>query len=341
MEREPEAFDWNKSGASSGGSNGARPPARKPISGGFDQFLTDSTADKLAAKDRLVTDGRKQRLGPYGEPVSYDVDDLGFQTIDVKPKGRASRAIGPIIFLVVFVGLVGGAIYVADKLARDGASGLISSKIAGALEIEDSDTITVDLGEGLFITQAFSGTIDNVRIGIPSATIGGFTGALAIDATGVPTDQTAPAKTVAVILSLDEASSEAFASEFKSGSKSTVEVGDNSITVASKVKAGGSSVPVAVAFTPSAAEGALVLTPQTITVSDEAMTVAEYKDSRYYSAAKSLIKDRVVCVAGFLPETLALTGITASPGALSLAAAGTDVRLSGTGLSSLGSCETD
>ncbi|MET0990587.1 MAG: DUF2993 domain-containing protein [Glaciihabitans sp.] len=345
MEREPGSFDWgttsrgdgtprsssdSSSGASAASSSSAS--ASSATSSSYrpsfdDQFLTPDPTDynPFEAKKRLED-----------EAVSYEADDLGFTTTYVARKSVARRLIGPIIFLVVFVGLIVGATLGADNLARDAVGGLISSKVASTLETKTDPE--VDLGEGLFISQAIGGEIDHVVIDVDAATFGGLTGNLVIDATGVPTTPSDPTKNLGISYTLDEASAASFASRFKPNSKSVVTFGNDEVIVASKVKAAGKNRLFTVTFTPSVVEGALVLTAKSVALGDDKpVTPEKFLDSRYAKAGAEIVDERTVCVASNLPETLILTGVSVAPDGLTLAAKGENVRISGD-LTTLGIC---
>lgn len=340
MDREPGAFKWglgNDEGADDTSPQVTpRPSSRQAFD---DQFIAPrQTAQGNQFGQQGQTGTQRQLYVEDDDGVSYNANDLGFRSQDIPRRGVVRRMIGPLIFILIFVGLIGGAVYGADKLARDAVTGIISDKIATTLKLPSEKGVSVDLGDGLFIVQAVTGSIDTVHIIVKGATFGGFTGDLVLDATGVPTDQSQPTETLKVNLALDEASTKAFAKAFASGRKASAKFGDNLVLAKSTVSGGGASVPVVIAFTPSVVDGALVLKPKTVSVNGDSKSVSAFKKSTIGKAARSLTTTRDICVASYLPETLTLTGLTVTKGAASLVASGTGVRLSG-GLTTLGVCD--
>jgi len=359
MEREPGSFDWGTRAQGDGSSLGADDSSQRTASsqraaaqpGAFSaasRRQTNAPANAPAPAnsfDEQFLTGEPSEYNPFeakvrrpDESVSFDPDDLGFTTTYVARKSFARRLVGPIVFLVIFGGLIVGATLGADNLARDAVGGLISSKISSTLKLDSGTDPEVDLGEGLFIFQAIGGTIDDVTIDVENATFGGLTGALRLEASGVPTTPSQPTDDLAVSFALDEASSTTFGAEFSPSSKSVITLGNGEIIVATKARAAGQTRLFTVAFTPSAVEGALILTPTSVALGDnEPVTTEEFLESRYAKAGAKLVQPRTVCVASNLPETLTLTGVSIAPSGVTIAASGENVRLSGD-LNTLGIC---
>ena len=328
MEREPGSFDWGFGAGpqptGTPGDSSPTPPVSRP-----------SQYPSATPQRPVQVEQRAQQS--WDDPVSFDPNDLGFQATDIPRRSVGRRLIGPIIALVIIGGLAVGGTIVIDDFARGAVEGVISEKVASTFGITDEDSISVDLGPGIFIGQAFTGSIDDVSVTVPEAVFEPFTGTVALSAQGVPTSPSRPTKQLAITLDLSGEQATAFAAAFKSGSKSEVTLGAGTITVSTSV----SKIPVLVAYAPSAVEGALVLTPTTITVDGDEYTVDEFAKTPYAAKGKKLMEARTLCVADKLPAAMTFTGLDVTTDAIEIAASGKGVPLVGGGLTTRGTCETE
>ena len=268
--------------------------------------------------------------------MSFDPNDLGFEATDIPKRSVGRRLVGPIIALVIIGGLAIGGTIVIDDFARGAVAGVISEKVASTFGVTDEDSITVDLGPGIFIGQAFTGSIDDVSVTVPGAVFEPYTGTVALSAQGVPTSPSRPTKQLSITVGLAGEQAEAFAQAFKAGKKSAVTFGEGVITVSTSV----SKIPVVVSYAPSAVEGALVLTPTAIAVDGDEFTPEEFAESPYAKKGKTLLTPRTLCVADKLPEAVTFTGLSVSTDAVAISASGKGVPLVGGGLTTRGTCET-
>ena len=333
MDREQGSFDWGFGGGSNPPLN---PTVQQPAQP--QQPVPVQPARQLPRRDDPFAEIQrpvKEEIPSWDADLSFDPSDLGFEQVEIPRKSLGRRLAGPIIFLVIFVGLAVVGTIAADNFARDAVAGVIAGAIGDTFK-GNEDTVTVDLGEGLFLGQAASGTIDDVTIDIPNATLGALTGGITLTATGVPTSPSQPTKSLNVAFTLPEEPALAFAATL-SGAKTTSTLGDGVISVASKI----SGKTISVAYAPTAVEGALVLTPQTISVGDSVMTPEEFTDSKYGKAGKSLTKVRTLCVADKLPAALTFDSIGVTATSITIAASGTKVPLVGGGITTPGTCEAE
>lgn len=298
------------------------------------------TQQRLPAQEdpfaQLQRAPREERPG-WDSAVSFDPTDLGFEAQEIPRRSFARRMVGPLIFLIIFGGLIVGGTIGADKLARDAVEGVIAGKVADTFGLANDNAVTVDLGPGIFIGQAVSGTIDQVSVDVPGATFGELKGTLALNAQGVPTSPSQPSRQVGVELAMAGDDAIAFATSLQGQEGATVTLGDGVLNVASTKN----KVEFIVGFAPTVDAGTLVLTPQTITVNGEAMTPEEFLASKYGKVGALLTEPKRVCVAASLPAALALTGLSVSESSLVVAGSGANVPLVGGGLTTRGTCEEE
>ena len=347
MEREPGSFDWGfgagpqptpppESASPSQAPAPQSSPAQRPSQ--YPSAAPPQRPQQPRAVDPFAGIAAAPAAQPrYDNAVSFDPNDLGFEATDVSRRSTGRRFVGPIIALVIIGGLAIGGTIVIDDFARDAVEGVISDKVAETFGLESDDTVEVDLGAGIFIGQAFTGTIDDVTVRVPDATLGTFVGDVTLSAQGVPTSPSRPTKQLTLTLGLAGDSAVAFADAFKTGEKSTVTLGEGTITASTSV----SRVPVLVTYAPTVVEGALVLTPGAITVDGDEFTPEEFAASKYAKAGKALLDARTLCVADKFPAAVALQALTVTPSSVVITASGKGVPLVGGGLTTIGTCETE
>jgi len=341
MEREPGSFDWGFGAGAQPTSEPAGDAPQRPATPAARPSQYPS-ATPPAQQPRAVDPFAGMAAAPAAQPrydnaVSFDPNDLGFEATDVPRRSAGRRVVGPIIALVIIAGLAIGGTIVIDDFARNAVGGVISDKVAETFGLESDDTVDVNLGDGIFIGQAFTGVINDVTVSVPGATLGEFTGDVTLKAQGVPTSPSRATKQLTLGLTLSGEAALAFADSFKSGEKSTVTLGEGTITTSTSV----SRIPVLVSYAPSAVDGALVLTPTLITVDGDEFTPEEFAASKYAKAGKKLLDARTLCVADRFPGAVALTGLTVTPTTVAVTATGKGVPLVGGGLTTVGSCETE
>ena len=344
MEREPGSFDWGFGAGPQPTPEPGPAPSKQEVPPQSvaprpSQYPSAASPSRTApAVDPFAGLAAPPAPQPrYDDGVSFDPNDLGFEATDIPRRSAGRRLAGPIIALVIIASLAIGGTIVIDNFARDAVSGVISDKVAETFGLADDDSVGVDLGDGIFIGQAFTGVIDTVTVTVPDATLGEFTGDITLTAHGVPTSPSRATKQLTLGLTLSGESALAFADSFKSGKKSIVTLGEGTITTSTSV----SGIPVLVGYAPSAVEGALVLTPALITVDGDEFTPEEFAASKYAKAGKKLLDARTLCVADRFPAAVALTGVSVTPASVAITATGKGVPLVGGGLTAVGSCETE
>ena len=352
MDREPEPFDWGFGATPSGAAPG-QPSADDGLARDREAARQAAIAREqaivranAAARSQLVANPpvrRQTENAFFDDSVSYNPHDLGFEEVEIAPKSFLRRLIPVIVTLAIIGGIVVGGTIAVDGFLRDSASSLIGGLVGTALKVEEGGKVDVDLGGGLFLAQAASGSIDDVHVDVSKARVGPLSGALSIAATGVPTSPSVPADSLAISLRLNEESAVAFATALQ-GATATPEttpvtLGEGTMTVGSTVIFGRTATAMAVTYLPSVVEGALVLTPQTITVGTTPMTVEEFAASRYAAVGKTLMDARTVCVASSLPAKLTLETLSIAPKSVTITATGKNVPIAGGGLTTLGVCE--
>lgn len=265
----------------------------------------------------------------------------GQPTIELSPAEtappRRRRRRWPWVLGIVLVLLV-VAFFVADALAKDYARDYARGQIVEALGLESDRGIEVSVGDGLIIPQALTGRIRQVDIDIPEVTFGELTGSAVVAVRGVPLAEGAAVEALDIRFSIPEARLAAASATFTGIQVDEVSLAEPEVVASTTVGALGFDLPVSVAFVPGAADGALTLDPTRVVVDDNEIAVDDLRDSPLAGVADTLLGQRTVCVAEYLPERFVLTGAAVAGKQVVLDVEGDRATLSGDALRQRGTC---
>ena len=254
-----------------------------------------------------------------------------------KPRRRRGLLIALIALGVLLVLLVVGY-FVAEGAARGYASERIHDELVTAFELEADHPMDIDLGGGSLLLQAASGKVDRVDVAIDDVPLGELTGDVTLAATGIPLDTEQPADTIAATATIDEANV-AKLRDFLSGVElDAITLGDGVIDVSTTVNALFLTVPVSASIVPTAENGQLVFTPQSVTVNGAVVPIDELSSGPLAGVASKFLGAQSLCVAQYLPAAVTLDDVKVTSDELRLRFTGDNVALGGAGLSTKGTC---
>jgi hypothetical protein len=251
---------------------------------------------------------------------------------------KRRRRTGWIIALLVVVVLLVVALFVGEGAARTYATDRIHDELATAFGLDADHPMDIDLGSGLFLAQAATSAIRSVDVAIDDVPLGDLTGSVDLRATGIPLDAARPVGTLTATATVDEQNVAKLGDYLSGVDLNSITLGDGTIDVAATVKALFLSVPVSAAIVPSAENGQLVFTPQSVSVSGRAVDVADLTSGPLGSLASKFLGAQSFCVAQYLPSAIVLDGVRVRSDDLVLEFSGRDVVLGGAGLSTKGTC---
>jgi hypothetical protein len=260
-------------------------------------------------------------------------------TDDVRTARRPRRRLRVwLIVLAILLVLLVVAVVVGERLARDYAVGVVRDKVAGALSIADSNDVGVRFGEGIFLLQAARGSIDELNLDIDSVDLGTLSGSATAVAHGVPIDGVSPVGDVTIDFTIPEEKLTALASTFTAGVVDNIGIDAGAISLETSLDLLAFSVPVSLGFLPSAANGEIVFTPDSIDLNGATVTADELRDGPFGGVAEPLLAPRPFCVASALPQALTLDDAQVGASGFVLTLGGTDVSLAADDLAVKGSC---
>ena len=260
-------------------------------------------------------------------------------TPDVAPPKKKRR--GWLIALIVLgvlivLGIV--AFFVAEAFAKDYARDYVRTQLVAVLQLPDDAEVDVDLGGGSIILQALAGRIQTVDVDVPDAAFGELTGTLRLHAEGVPLDDTVPVDKLMIDFAIDADDLTALAGSSGEATAPTFTVADEEVTLTTEFSLFGAVIPIGVSLEPSAVEGALVLTPTSLTIGEETFEAGSDDGSFFGQIASAFLQPQTLCIAGSVPQALVLDDATIVGPELVLSFQGDGAALGGPELSTLGTC---
>jgi len=257
-------------------------------------------------------------------PVS-DNSGIQWKSIDA-PRGlpKRFRWVGWLVVLAVVGGLVFFAINEGDKVVRDIATDVVRSGVTNALELPEGTDVDVELGGGVLIFQAVTGSIDEVVVRVPNAAVAETTGTLVLTLNGVALDPSKPVGTLTAAIEVPAANMPPLAAHLSSVPLTGIVLADSAITIGADL----AGVPVQVALSPAPLSGYVVFTPTSVNVNGTVGSVEETLAGPLGPVANAMLTNPGVCVAEYLPASLTVSGAAVVDTNLVITATGSEVRLS-------------
>lgn len=254
-------------------------------------------------------------------------------------EGRSARrrprrrgGVTALIILIVLAVLGGVGYWLSDHLARQAVQDIVADQVEAKLPEGVRGDATVTLGGGWAVAQIISGRFDEMRIDAPKLSTDSIDFGATAEMRGVPRNTTDPVESIAV--TVDTTADQLSALQLLPGAEGDITLGDGTMQYSASQNVFGIELGYRVTVKPEVEDGQVLLTPVDAEVDAGSLNVD----------TKPII-DRILggdpvrlCVADRLPSALTLSGVTVTPKQLSLTARGTELPLSGSGLSTLGTC---
>ncbi|MDL9980466.1 DUF2993 domain-containing protein [Microbacterium sp. ASV49] len=243
---------------------------------------------------------------PPSPPETY-VPTAGAPPKPPKARRRGRAALIWTLAVVVVLGIAGTIGWFAGEAwAEKAVTSAVQQQTAKALGISDPQTVKVGLTDPV-LPQVIAGTLTTLDVAAPNIPIGGASGTVTLHATGVPTGGGQPSSaTASVSMSPDAVTT--LAGSLGDTVPGSLKVSGSNLTVTLNPAQFLSKVTVVVTFTPSVANGELVLTPSAFQVGKFEMS-ADTIRQRFGGLAAGMLAPRTVCVASAFPKGLTLSGI--------------------------------
>jgi hypothetical protein len=231
---------------------------------------------------------------------------FGFTEYQREPR-RRRRAWPWIVTLAIVLALVAGAAVGAEALARGAVEGGVRQLVVSQLDLPADQEVDVQV-PGLVIPQLLSGRLSQVDVASADVALGPVGGDVRVELTDVPISADSAAGPGRASVRLDQDQLRTLLSTIDGFPADTVEITPPTVTISSALTVFGAAVPIAVGLQPGAADGRLVLAPESFRLG-EAQVSADDLRAQFGGLADVALREWSLCVASDLPAALTLTGV--------------------------------
>lgn len=213
--------------------------------------------------------------------------------------------LGAVVVLLLAIGAV-----IADGIVRGIVTDTVADRVATEFELDSPDQVEVALGSAPVIPQLIAGRLDAVDVRISEFTLGELTGALELRAESVPLDEASPTELVSGRFTLDAGDLLAVAAQLSGLDPESITLDAPEIVVTATLELFGFEFTVGLGVEPGISDGALVFTPTSFRLGDEALTADELTSNPVFaSLAQMFLQQEPICLAEMLPAAILLDGV--------------------------------
>lgn len=229
------------------------------------------------------------------------------------PAPRKRRRAWPwIVALVIVAGLAVAAWFAGEWIARDVVTKTIREQVITQLSLPADQDIDVVV-EGAVLPQLIRGSLDDVTISSDDVALDAFVGDVTIHAQDIDIRGTAGAGAASATVVLDQEQLRTLMGTVENFPVDSLGLAAPDVTMATDLRLFGVTVPVAIALTPSAVDGDIVLSPASLQVAGSQIT-AEALRSQFGGVADAVLRDYTVCIAQYIPAGVTLSSIAVTDG---------------------------
>ena len=221
---------------------------------------------------------------------------------------RRRRRWGWLVAILIVAALAVAAWFAGEAIARDLVTKTIREQVVSELALPADHPIDVSV-PGAILPQLMAGTLDHVEIASDDVTIGPMTADITLEATDIPVRGAGEIGSASGTVRIDEEQLRALMETVDRFPAETLGVDAPNLTMSTDLTFFGISFPIAVALTPSAVDGEIVLSPQSLQLAGAEISADALRD-RFGSVADVVVRDWPVCIAEYLPAGLTLTGMS-------------------------------
>ena len=254
------------------------------------------------------------------------------------PAPRRRRGARVLVSLLVILVVLVVAFFAVDAWARQQVADYVAEKVRSVLSLDSDKPVAVEIGGTSVIAQVVTGSLEQVDVGVENVTIGDLTGGVTLRATGVPVDASRPVDRVQIELRVEEDGIQSIARTLSASTIDSVQLVDGEIRFASELSVFGVPFSVGVGVEPFAAGGEIGFTPTTVELGGTTSS-AESLIETVRRPAEELLQPRSLCVAGWLPASLAVDEVQVREKTLVVTIGASKALFDEASLSTLGTCD--
>ncbi len=252
------------------------------------------------------------------------------------PKRRRTGLIIGLVLLGLVIVLAIAAV-IAESIARQQATALISDQVRQALALEPEHPVDVVIEGPPVLWQAAGGELEAVQIEVERVAFGELIGDLSLRATGTPLYPQQPTDTLSAVYRVAEVDVAALAGFFSGIVVTDVQLDNREVRFETGFEIFGVQFAIGIGVTPTVEDGQLAFSPTSIVINDQVIDAADLQ-SQFGGLVAPLLATQRVCVAQYLPEALELSAVQVGDAQLLVVFTAEDVALGGTEFSTRGSC---
>jgi LmeA-like phospholipid-binding len=226
---------------------------------------------------------------------------------DAAPRRRRRWVVWVVAIVIVAV-LAVAAWFAGDGIARAMVTSVIQQQVKSQLALPADQQVDVQLS-GQVIPQLIGGRLDDVRVSSSQVSAGGVTGAADVTLHGLDLWNDHAMTGGEGTIRLDEQQLRTLLAAQQGFPAESVGLAAPNVTASSQLSFLGAQIPVSIALTPSAKDGALVLTPASLQIAGATATADDVR-ARFGALAAPLTQSWTICVAGSIPRGITLTGVS-------------------------------
>lgn len=230
-----------------------------------------------------------------------------WQQADAAPRRR--RRVWPwLVAVAVVLALIVAAFFAGEWVARDLVTKTVRQQIVSRLDLPADHPVDIEIGDPSLLLSLLGGNVGEVRLASDDVTLGGVTGDVEVDLRDLAIRPPFTIGTGTARVALDTPQLQALLATVEGFPAQTVGIAEPNITASTELSLFGAAIPLALALTPSAADGDLVLTPAALQLGGADIT-ADGLRQRFGGLADTVLQGWRVCIADELPAGIPLRAI--------------------------------
>jgi hypothetical protein len=211
------------------------------------------------------------------------------------------------VALLVVVGLAVAAWFAGEWLARDLVVKTVREQVITQLSLPADQEVDVTV-EGAVLPQLIRGSLDDITVSSDDVKLGAFVGDVTVRAQDVVIRGDATAGVASATVVLDPPQLRTLLSTVESFPADSVDVAEPNVTIATELNLFGVGLPIGVALTPTAVDGDIVLTPESLQLAGNDISADALRD-QFGGLADTVLRDWTICIAEYLPAGVQLSSV--------------------------------
>lgn len=221
---------------------------------------------------------------------------------------RRRRRVWPwILALVILAALAAGAWFAGEWIARDVVTNTVREQVRTQLALPADQEIDVAVA-GAVLPQLIGGTLEEVTVSSEDVQLDAFAGDVTVTAQDIAIRGETGAGAATATVVLDQEQLRGLLSTVEGFPVESLALAAPDLTFSSDLSLFGLTLPVAVALTPSAVDGDIVLSPDSLQLAGSEISASDLRD-QFGGLAETVLRDWTVCIAQYIPAGVTLSAV--------------------------------